>query len=116
MRRDHRHPADAVILNAAGVDRRNRRAVGMPEQEATAKADFVEQLWQNVERLDVHVVERTRQLDPGRAAPAGPVRSRNSGRANTPTRRPRWRLAAGPENLPTTQPIRGLRAAGRWSA
>src|SRR5882724_1844103 len=40
----------------------------MPEQEAAAKADFVEQFWQNLERLDVHVVERPRQLDYSRAA------------------------------------------------
>src|SRR6266478_4711756 len=68
MRRDHRYAAYAVILNTAGVDRRYRSAVGMPEQEAAAKADFVEQFWQNLERLDVHVVERPRQLDYSRAA------------------------------------------------
>ena len=34
----------------------------MSEQEAAAKADLVEQLWQYVERLDMHVVERPRQF------------------------------------------------------
>src|SRR6266446_5957604 len=68
MGRDHRYAAYAVILNTAGIDRRNRSAVGMPEQKAAAKADFVEQFWQNLERLDMHIVERTRQLDRRRAA------------------------------------------------
>src|SRR5713101_253093 len=68
MGRDHRHAAYAVILNTAGIDRRDRSAVGMPEQEAAAKADFVQQFWQNLERLDMHVVERPRQLDRRRGA------------------------------------------------
>src|SRR5258708_2095235 len=63
MRRDHRYAADAVILNTAGIDCRYRSTVGMPEQQAAAKADFVEQFWENLECLDMHVVERPRQLD-----------------------------------------------------
>ena len=61
MRRDQRQPADAVILHAAGIDRRDRRAVGMPDQKAAAEADGVEKFRQHVERLDVHVVDRARQ-------------------------------------------------------
>src|SRR6266404_2941457 len=68
MGSDHRDPADAVILNTAGIDCRYRSAVGMPEQEAAAKADFLKQLWQNLERLDVHVVERPRQAGRRRIA------------------------------------------------
>src|SRR5258705_1650700 len=40
MRRDHRHRADAMILDTNGIDRRNRSAVGMPEHQAAATADI----------------------------------------------------------------------------
>ena len=43
----------------------------MPEQQPAAKADCVEQFWQHVERLDVHVVERARQFHRRRGAVAG---------------------------------------------
>ena len=43
----------------------------MPEQQAAAKADLVEQLRQHVERLDMHVVERPRQFHRRRCAIAG---------------------------------------------
>src|SRR3981081_86820 len=44
MRRAHRHTPDAMILDTTGIDRRNRSAVGVPEQQAAATADFIEQL------------------------------------------------------------------------
>src|SRR6267142_2792298 len=68
MRRDHCDPAYAVILNSTGVDRGDRSAVGMSDQEAAAKACRVQQLRQDVERFGVHVVERARQLDRRRGA------------------------------------------------
>ena len=43
----------------------------MSEQHAAAKADAVEQFGQDFERLDVHVIERTRQRHRGRGAVAG---------------------------------------------
>src|SRR5258705_9585119 len=94
MGRDHRYAADAVILNTAGIDRRYRSAVGMPEQEAAAKADFLKQFWQNLERLDLHVVERPRQPGRRRIAIAraridehtGPGRGLEPGRKISPQR------------------------------
>ena len=61
MRRDHRQCAHAVILDTTGIDRRNRGAVGMAEQNTATKADGGEQFRQHLERLDMHVVERARQ-------------------------------------------------------
>ncbi len=63
MRRDQHQPAHAMILHAAGIDGRNRCAVGMAEQEAAPESDGVENFWQNIQRLDVHEVQRARQLD-----------------------------------------------------
>src|ERR1700726_3691180 len=60
MRRDHRNRAHAVVLNAAGIDRGDRGAIGMPKQQATAKADPVEHFRQDIEGFDVHVLERPR--------------------------------------------------------
>jgi hypothetical protein len=71
MRRDHRNRAHAVVLNAAGVDRGDRGAVGMPEQQTAAKADPVEHFRQDIERFDRHVIERTRQCHRRRSAIAG---------------------------------------------
>ncbi len=34
----------------------------MPDEKAAAKADLVEQFWQNFQCLDMHVVERARQF------------------------------------------------------
>ena len=93
MRRDQRQPAHAMILIAAGIDRRDRGAVGMAEQDAAAEADRVEQLRQHIERLDMHVVERARQL--------APASTRHSPRANRRTRRRRSRPAAFRESRPT---------------
>ena len=43
----------------------------MSEQQASTKADGIEQFRQHVERLDVHVVERARQFCRRRGAVAG---------------------------------------------
>src|SRR5512141_748763 len=40
----------------------------MSNQKAAAKSDLVEQLRQYLERLDMHVIDRARQLDPCRGA------------------------------------------------
>ncbi len=101
-------PCDAMILMGAGIDRRDRGAVGMAEQQAAAKADRVEQFRQHVERLDMHVVERARQLHRRRM--------RRSRRANRRTRRRRSRPEAFRESRPTARPSRALHAASRWSA
>ena len=63
--------AYAMILMRAGIDRRDRGAVGMAEQQTAAKADRVEQFRQHVERLALHVVERARQFHRRRMAIAG---------------------------------------------
>jgi hypothetical protein len=71
VRRDQNEPAHAMILHAAGVPRRNGRAVAVAEQDAALEADRVEQLRQHVGRLALHVVELARQLDGRRASVAG---------------------------------------------
>ena len=70
MRGDQRKALHAVILMRTRIDRRDRGAIGMAEQQAAAKADLVEQFWQYVERLDMHVVERPRQFHRRRIAVA----------------------------------------------
>ena len=75
------------------IDRGDRCAIGMPDQQAAAKADRVEKFRQYVERLDVHVIDRTRQRRRRRGAVAR--------RANRQTRRRRWRLQAFQEGRPT---------------
>src|ERR1035437_10250184 len=59
--RPTRYAAHAVVLDAAGVDRRDRGPVGMPEQQAATKAYLVEQIRQYFERFDLHVVQPARQ-------------------------------------------------------
>jgi hypothetical protein len=61
MRRDHHDTLHAMVLHAAGIDRGDRSAVGMAEQETAAETYGVEQRRQNFERFDMHIVERTRQ-------------------------------------------------------
>ena len=71
MRRDEHEAAHAMILDIARVDRRDRGAIGMPEKEATAKADPLQELREHVERLVMHVAQLARQLDGARCAIAG---------------------------------------------
>ena len=71
MRRDQRDALHAMILHAAGIDCRDRGAVGMPDQKPAAKAHLSEQFRQHLERFDMHVVERTRQFYRARGAVAG---------------------------------------------
>src|SRR5437667_904013 len=71
MRRDQCDALHAMILYAAGIDCRDRGAVGMPDQQPAAKADLPEQFRQHLERFDMHVVERTRQFYWARGAIAG---------------------------------------------
>src|SRR5258706_184376 len=58
VRRHHHQPLDAVIRRR--VDKRDRTAVGMPDQNRVADAEPLEQLWQDLERFDVHVIDRAR--------------------------------------------------------
>ena len=55
MRRDQHQAADAVILMAAGIDRRNRGAVAVADQQPAPEADGVEQLRQRLARFVVHI-------------------------------------------------------------
>src|SRR4051812_619689 len=68
MRRDQHEAVQAMILMRAGIDRRDRGAVGMAEQQAAPEADRVEDLRQHVQGLALHVVERARQRDRARLA------------------------------------------------
>ena len=61
VRRDQHQSADAMVLNATGIDRRNRCAVRMTKQQSTPEADRIEDLGENVESFTVHVIERPRQ-------------------------------------------------------
>ena len=108
MRRNQNEPAHAMVLHRAGIDRRDRSAVAVAEQQPAPEADRVEQPRQHVVRLVVHEGERTRQR-----SPATTGRSR---RANRRTRRRRSRPRACPENRPTARRSRAPRAASRWSA
>ena len=71
MRRDQRQPADAMILMTAGIDRGNRGAVAVADQQPALEADGIEQGRQRFARLVVHVSERARQRDRARLAVAG---------------------------------------------
>src|ERR1700747_2145969 len=62
MRGDQREAVEPVVRNAAGVDRSDRGAVGMAEQEPVPKADLIEQFWRYFQSLAMHIVERPRQL------------------------------------------------------
>src|SRR5437899_182774 len=55
--RSHEHqPLDAVVHRS--VDKRDRSAVGMAHENRLADAEPLEQLRQDLERFDVHVVDR----------------------------------------------------------
>src|SRR5450631_3958120 len=71
MRRDQREAADAVILMAAGVDRRDGSAVAVAYQQPALEADLIEQARQHVARLVVHVSQWARQRHRARFAIAG---------------------------------------------
>src|SRR6187431_392822 len=63
MRRNQHEAADPVILMAAGVDRCNRGAVAVADQQPAPEADGIEQLRQALARLVMHIRERARQAD-----------------------------------------------------
>src|SRR5262249_60206236 len=79
VRRHQREPAHAVVLDAAGVNRRNRCSVAVADEKATAEADRVEHASKHVARLVVHERDRTRQFRRRRAAVAGARISEYSG-------------------------------------
>ena len=96
-----------MVLDAARIDRRDRGAVAVAEQDAAFEPDGIEHVGQHVARLLVHE--------------GGPPRhhrgagARHSRRANRRTRPARSPPRAGPENRPTGRPSRALHAAGRRS-
>ncbi len=49
MRRHQHEAAHPEILDGAGVDRRDRRAVAVPDKHAARKTDGVENSWQHVD-------------------------------------------------------------------
>src|ERR1700704_4440169 len=59
MRRHNHQPLDAVVHR--GVDQRDRSAVGMAHENRLADAEALEQLRQDLERFDMHVVDRARR-------------------------------------------------------
>ena len=68
----HQHQAaDAMILMAAGIDRRDGRAVAVTDQKPALETDRIEQARQRLARLVVHIGERPRQLHRRRLAVAG---------------------------------------------
>jgi len=58
MRRHSHQPLDAVVRR--GVDQRDRPAVGMAHENRIVDAEALEQLRQDFERFDMHVVDRAR--------------------------------------------------------
>src|SRR5260221_3606745 len=56
VRRHHHQPFDAVIHRR--VDKRDRTAVGMPDEDRVADAEALEQLRQDLQRFDMHVIDR----------------------------------------------------------
>src|SRR5712675_1802162 len=58
VRRHNHQPPDAPAHRR--VDKRDRTAVGMPDENRLADAEPLEQLRQDLERLDMHVVDRAR--------------------------------------------------------
>ena len=68
MRRDQHQTADAMILDGAGIDRGNRGAVAVPEQQTAAEIDGGEHAREHIARLLVHEGDRARQLRRRRAA------------------------------------------------
>jgi len=71
VRRDHNQTADAVILHTPRIDRGNRSAVAMAEQNAALKANRREYPRQNRERFLLHEVDASRQLCRARLAITG---------------------------------------------
>jgi len=62
MRRHQHQTADAVILMRPGIDRGDRGAIAVAEQQPAPEADGIEQGGQNHARLVVHVGHGARQL------------------------------------------------------
>ncbi len=62
VRRDQDQAAHAHVLDMAEIERGDRRAVAMAEQNAFLKADRVQHVRQHVGGLPRHVVERARQF------------------------------------------------------
>ena len=103
MRRDQDEPAHAMILHAAGIDRRDRRAVAVAEQEAAAKADGVEHARQHLAGFLVHEFGRARHRARRRAAVTGARIDEHAGAG----RRGELRR----ETSSTSRPSRGPHAA-----
>ena len=108
MRRHQHQPAHAMVLHAAAVDRGDRGAVAVADQQSLTEADRVEQARQNLLRLDMHEIERAGQL-----ARDSIGRSR---RATRRTRRSRSRPTAFRGNRPTCRRSPAPRAAASRSA
>ena len=71
VRRDEHQPAHAMILHRTGIDRRDRSAVAVAEQEAALKADCVEHARQHRAGFLVHERDRARHRSGFRRAVAG---------------------------------------------
>ena len=63
MRRHQDEAPDPLVSLFAGVDRRDRSAVAVPEKDPALEADRLEHGRQAYPSLAAHVIERTRQLD-----------------------------------------------------
>jgi len=81
VRRLKHQPSDAMILHAAGVERRDRSTIAVTDQQPLPETDRVKQPRQDLLRLDMHEIELAWQL-------------RRAGIAVTHAR-PRERAAAG---------------------
>src|SRR5271169_6900503 len=68
MRLDENEAANAMILVAPRVDRRNRPSVAVAEQDAARKTDRVEYPRQHVDRFAMQVIQRPRQWRRRRAS------------------------------------------------
>ena len=108
MRRHQHEAAHAMVLHAAAIDRRDRGAVAVADQQALPEADGIEQARQDLARLDMHEVEPARQLRRARLA----VADARPGEHAACRSRPK----AFPGNRPTCRRSRAPRAAGSASA
>ena len=68
MRLDQHEAADAMVLNAARVNRRDRSAVAVAKQDAALETDRVEYFRQHVDCFAMQIIQRPRQWRRRRAA------------------------------------------------
>ena len=108
MRRDQHQAAHAMVLHAAGIDRRNRRAVAVAEQQAALEADGGEHARQHFDRLFLHERGRAGHGAGRRPAIAGARINEHAGASR--------RRQSDRETIPTPLRCRGLRAASPRSA